>query len=205
MELLKINNLNFGYDDLIIKNFNLTIKDEECVALLGKSGIGKSTLLKLILGFDKERIDGEILFYGRNIKDISNLDLRKNIGIVFQDSKITLSANQTIGQNIMLYGMSYDYFNIKDKALRYLEMVGLDDVWYKYPYELSGGMAQRVGIVMAILIDPKLVLFDEPLSALDVVNQSYILKIIKELNCAKLFVSHDEEVAKKIADKIVYL
>lgn len=194
----------FG-NDLIFTDINLKIKKGDVIALTGKSGCGKSTLLKCINRLENIN-EGKIKFRGIDISKISMVELRKKIGIVFQDynlfEHLTVLDNLIIGLNkIKKYSMEES----KRMSLNILKKVDLIDKRDKYPDELSGGQKQRVAIARTLLMKPDIILLDEPTSALDKDVKDSVLKLIKELiddDMTLIIVSHEDEFIKKVSDKI---
>ena len=187
----------------VLKNLSLTIDEGEFVSIMGPSGSGKSTLINL-LGFIDSKYQGEYLYEGERL-DISNDSLlssirNKMVGFVFQN--FSLIENNTVLENVEL-PLLYNGCSKKDareKAIRYLEKVGLKDKIDKLPKQLSGGQQQRVAIARAIINDPKFIIADEPTGALDYHTSSEIMNLFKKLNeedgVTIVLVTHDEKMAK---------
>lgn len=188
----------------VLKGINIDIEKGELVCFLGPSGCGKTTLLRIIAGLESCNI-GSISV---NNKDITKLQpSQRNIGIVFQS--YSLFPNMTIYENIA-YGLKNGKVNksyIDDKVNRMMEMVDLVGMENKYPSELSGGQQQRVAIARAIILEPEILLLDEPLSALDAkvreTLRTEIKNIQRKLNITTILVTHDQEEAVSMGDKIV--
>jgi len=206
-----------GVANPVLDNINLTVREEEFIALVGPSGCGKTTLLNIIGGF-LEPSEGEVLVE-ENPAGRPNRDR----GIVYQD--YALFPWMTVLDNI-IYGIELEdinylekYFNFikyrrvrkeaTEKAKYYLEQTGLSDAAYKYPHQLSGGMRQRVAIAQALIMKPKILLMDEPFGALDVQTrealQILMLKIREDENNTVFFVTHDLEEALYIGSRIIVL
>lgn len=191
----------------ILENINIHINDGDFFILVGPSGSGKTTTLKLLNRLIKQT-SGDIFFQGKNIIEYNKRELRLNTGYVLQ--QISLFPNLTVEENISLIPemKKINKNVIKDKTLKLLEKVGLEPLKYlnKYPHELSGGEKQRVGILRAIIANPKILLMDEPFSALDPLSKSQLQDLIKKLhteyNMTTLFVTHDINEALKLGDKI---
>lgn len=208
MQGVNINNVSFAYpgtDKLILKDINLDVKPGEFVCLLGQSGCGKSTFLRLLAGLETPTT-GEITMDGAPVKGAS-LDR----GVVFQD--YGLFPWMTAGDNIMLALRQKfpkrDKKELKKVALDMLEAVGLDaSVYKKLPKELSGGMKQRCAIARAFGIDPPVLLMDEPFGALDAVTRARLQDLILELWSKQeqkktvFFVTHDVDEALLLASRI---
>jgi putative spermidine/putrescine transport system ATP-binding protein len=187
----------------VLKKTSLSIEKGQLVTLLGPSGSGKSTLLKSIAGL--ESIDsGSIIVDG---EDITNKQPRnRDVGMVFQ--QYVLFPNMNVYDNIA-FGLKIRKMNKNDvdkKVKEVLSLVEMQDKMYAYTHELSGGQQQRVALARSIILEPKILLFDEPLSALDrkirKILQMQIKKIQKELDITSVFVTHDQEEAMIISDKV---
>ncbi|MDQ8780863.1 ABC transporter ATP-binding protein [Streptococcus ruminantium] len=191
----------------ILKNLTFTIQEGEFFVLIGPSGSGKTTTLKLINRLI-EQTDGDILFQDKSLKDYNLRDLRLETGYVLQ--QIALFPNMTVAENIALIpemkGMDKTETLVKIREL--LSKVGLDPGSYlnRLPKDLSGGERQRIGILRAIIANPKVLLMDEPFSALDPINKTQLQDLIKDLHeeykMTTVFVTHDMDEAIKLADRI---
>lgn len=194
----------------ILENFNLKIDDGKLVVLIGASGCGKTTLLKMI-----NRLipitDGHILINGKDIKSMDSIELRRGIGYVIQQTG--LFPHMTVKENIEIIPklMGKAEGEIEKKTIELLNMVGLEPTEYlnRYPAELSGGQQQRVGVARAFAADAEIILMDEPFSALDPITrtelQEQLFNIQKEYNKTIVFVTHDMDEAINIADMICIL
>ena len=185
-----------------VKDVNLNIRNGEILGLVGESGCGKSTLSKAVLGMlDDADITGEIIHYTRRPQ------------MVFQDPFSSLNPAKTIGwileEPLRLFG-KYDEKERKERVLDMMERVGLDrELADRKPRELSGGQKQRVSIATALIQRPRLIIADEPVSALDVSIQGQILKLLlqlrDELDLSYLFITHDLNVCYSICDRVVVM
>lgn len=204
---MKVNNLHKIYGDKVVLNkvcFN--VKRGEFLSVLGPSGCGKTTLLKLLIGIEKQT-SGSIFL---NNIDISNLNSSKrNMGIVFQN--YALFPNMTVLQNVE-YALKFHELYKKDAkkiALEVLEQVGLKEHMNKRVDRLSGGQQQRVAIARTLALKPDIILFDEPLSALDAANRltmrQEIKRIQKEYNSTIIYITHDQEEAFTMSDRIMVM
>lgn len=193
--------------DTILNNLNFQVKTGEFFVLVGSSGSGKTTTLKLYNRLINQS-SGTITFENKNITDYSLRDLRLETGYVLQE--IALFPNLTVGENIalILEMKKLDKVTIDKRTKELLEKVGLDPEKYinRLPDELSGGEKQRVGILRAIIAHPKVLLMDEPFSALDPLSRTQLQDLIKllhnEYKMTVLFVTHDMHEALKLADRI---
>lgn len=207
MGYLKIDNINKKFGGFqALENINFEIQEGEFVCLLGPSGCGKTTLLRIISGLEDET-SGKV--YLRD-EDITNLPpAKRNFGIVFQS--YVLFPNMTAGENIA-YGLKSRKLpndEIDKRVDEVLQLVGLQEEKNKYPNKLSGGQQQRVAIARAIALSPKILLLDEPLSALDAKVREHlrieIKNIQRTLGITTVMVTHDQEEALTMADKIVVM
>ncbi|MCE7792499.1 dipeptide ABC transporter ATP-binding protein [Salipaludibacillus sp. CUR1] len=195
-----------------VDNISLELKRGETFGLVGESGCGKSTAGRTITRLFKPT-EGKIFFEG---KDITNLrgtqlrNLRQDIQMVFQDPYASLNPKMMVGsivsEPLVNYGKGSES-KLKDEVMNLLTRVGLpEDAYYKYPHEFSGGQRQRIGIARALALKPKLIVADEPVSALDVSVQSQVLNLLKELqdefDLTLLFIAHDLSVVKHMSDRI---
>ncbi|MGV3027330.1 ABC transporter ATP-binding protein [Streptococcus hyovaginalis] len=207
--MIEYQNVSHSYqgNGNILKQLTFTIKEGEFFVLVGPSGSGKTTTLKLINRLI-EQTDGDIFFQGKRLKDYDLRELRLETGYVLQ--QIALFPNLTVEENIALIpemkGM--DKAEIVDKTRQLLTKVGLDPDQYlsRLPQDLSGGERQRVGILRAIIANPKVLLMDEPFSALDPISKDQLQGLIKDLHeefgMTTVFVTHDMDEAVKLADRI---
>mgnify|MGYP001047627358 CR=1 FL=1 len=192
--------------DTILDNLSLNIKKNEFLTLLGPSGCGKTTLLRIIAGLEDVN-SGTIILQD---KDITNLEpSKRGFGIVFQS--YALFPNMTAYNNIAfpLKERKVSKEKIDNKVKEVLETVGLTNEAHKYPKALSGGQQQRIAIARALALEPKFLLLDEPMSALDAKVRHKlrmdIKRLQKELNITTIMVTHDQEEAITMADKIAIL
>lgn len=207
--ILEFENVTKYYgDDLVFSNVNLKIKKGDVIALTGKSGCGKSTLLKCINRLEHIN-DGKIKFKGINISEISMVQLRQKIGMVFQD--YNLFEHLTVLDNLII-GLIKIKKHSRDEsiheALDMLKKLDLIDKKDNYPNELSGGQKQRVAIARTLLMKPDIILLDEPTSALDKEMKDSVLNLIKKIveeDMTLIIVSHEEEFIKKVSNYIYQL
>ena len=199
--------LDYSVNGPILRDLTFTIQEGEFFVLIGPSGCGKTTTLKLINRL-LEQTDGDIFFQGKRLKDYNLRELRLETGYVLQ--QIALFPNMTVAENIALIpemkGM--DKAAILEKTRELLTKVGLEPDQYlnRLPKDLSGGERQRIGILRAIIAHPKVLLMDEPFSALDPISRSQLQDLIKDLHrefgMTTVFVTHDMDEAVKLADRI---
>ncbi|GMA63160.1 ABC transporter ATP-binding protein [Alicyclobacillus fastidiosus] len=221
--LLQVKKLNiqFHTDEVRVNAINgvdLTVPAGRAVAIVGESGSGKSTVMmavpRLLPG--NAIVDGEILFDGRDTVKLSEKDLRalrgREIGVIFQNPTAYLNPTKTIGQQLiepLLYHHMASAKAAKQQAISLLDQVGIADPearFNMYPFEFSGGMLQRVMIAIALIASPKLLIADEPTTALDVTIQADILVLLKKLQRERgmslVFVTHDLAVAAQLCDEV---
>ena len=202
---------NGGRQQHVIKNMDLEIMENDFTIIMGASGSGKSTLLYALSGMDKPTI-GKVLFAGREIQDYSNDELavfrRGNCGFVFQS--VYLLENQTVLDNVLTGALIVQKNSpeLVQKAKDLLKKVGIEeDMWNKYPSQLSGGEAQRVGIVRAIINDPKILFADEPTGALNSSASRDVLDIFTEVHKngqTIVMVTHDLKTALR-GNRVLFL
>ncbi|MDR0847981.1 MAG: ABC transporter ATP-binding protein [Propionibacteriaceae bacterium] len=207
---------------LAVRDVNFHLDQGEVVSVLGESGSGKSVTQKAIIGLidcPPGRIVGSIHFDGQELVGMSEKQYRairgRKIGMVFQDALDALNPTYTIGRQlteIFRVRRNMGKAEATEAAVTLIDQVGIPDARARlkdYPHQLSGGMRQRVCIAMAIALEPKLLIADEPTTALDVTVQAEILRLLKELqkktNMAMIFVTHDVSVARLVADRIIVM
>lgn len=199
-----------------VNNVSFNVYEGETLGLVGESGCGKSTLGNAILLLDKAT-KGQILYKGKDITNLTKAEtiaIRKDIQIIFQDPYASLNPRITIGNAIMepmkvhkLYASDAER---RDKTLEILNRVGLDDTAFnRYPHEFSGGQRQRIGIARTIALQPKLIVCDESVSALDISVQAQVLNLLNELKdnfgFTYIFISHDLAVVKYMSDQLLVM
>ena len=207
MANLEVKNLIKVYNNKrILNNLSFTVEDGEFLSILGPSGCGKTTLLKILIGIEKPT-SGQII---KNNLDITNNDpSKRGMGMVFQN--YALFPNMTVLQNVM-YALNLKIRNkekSKMESIRLLKMVNMEEHISKYPHELSGGQQQRVAIVRTLALKPDIILFDEPMSALDADNRLSLRKKLKELQnefkTTMIYITHDQEEAFSLSDRVMVM
>ena len=195
-----------------LSGIDFTVRQGETFGLVGESGCGKTTVGRVICCLT-EPTEGEVLFEGKDMFKMSRAELKKvrrDIQMIFQDPFASLDPRMTIGQIItepLIIHKIGDRASRRAMAEELLERVGLQPSYYnRYPHEFSGGQRQRIGIARALILKPKLVICDEPVSALDVSVQSQILNLLKELQkdmgLTYIFIAHGLNVVKYISDRV---
>lgn len=198
--------------NIILDNLNLHIPKEKITVLIGRSGGGKSVTLKHIIGLIKPD-SGQVLIKGVDLTRLSGVELnhiREKFGMLFQDG--ALFDSMTVGENVafpLVERTSQSKEEIEKRVKETLQSVGLEGIEEKLPSELSGGMRKRVGLARAIVMNPEIILYDEPTTGLDPLMTDTINKLIvdtqKRLQMTTFIISHDIEAAMRIADKLAVL
>ena len=225
--LLEVKNLNIEFHDhlipeTVVSDVNLTLDEGEILGIVGESGSGKSMTAHAIAGLlsrhDMKKT-GEILFEGKDLLTCPRAQLRaiqgNGISVIFQEPMTSLNPVKKIGWQVgetLRIHTELDKAEIKQRVLDMLKRVELSDpelVYGQYPHELSGGMRQRVMIASAMICKPKILIADEPTTALDVTIQAQIVKLLKKINrtekTAILFISHDLSLVKSLCERVVVM
>lgn len=196
-----------------VDDISFDVKVGETFGIVGESGCGKSTMGKSVIRLI-EPTDGKVILDGQDFTALKGKGLKKareNIKLIFQDPYASLNPRMTvkdiIGEPIDIAKIYKTKKERDDRIIEVMKQVGLNlDYLYRYPHEFSGGQRQRIGIARAIALQPKLIICDEPVSALDVSIQAKIINLLKELQqklgIAYIFISHDLSVVKHIADRV---
>ena len=199
-----------------VDNVSFTIEQGKTLGVVGESGCGKSTLGRVVLHL-LPATSGEILFDGKDISNPSKAelhDLRRNMQMVFQDPYSSINPRQSvaeiIGEPLKVYKICKTKEEYDARVKQLMEIVGLPERYeHSYPHELDGGRRQRIGIGRALALQPKFIVCDEPVSALDVSIQAQILNLMMdlqdEMNLTYIFVTHDLSVVKHISDDIMVM
>ena len=209
MSLLEIRHLQLKFYDTqppleVVKDVSFAMKEGEILGIVGESGSGKTQTALSVLGLLKKHEEisaGEILFEGKNLAEFSQKELEavrgKDISMIFQGLRLHTS---------------YTKEECKKRALdmlREVELAEVENIYNRYPHQLSGGMRQRIMIAAALVTEPKLLIADEPTTALDVTIQSQILKLLKKINekhhTGILFISHDLGVIRRLCDRVIVM
>ncbi|HFK1512947.1 ABC transporter ATP-binding protein [Bacillus paranthracis] len=198
-----------------VDDISFTIYEKETVSIVGESGCGKSTTGRAILRLD-EATSGKIIFQDKDLLELNNSAMRKvrkDLQVIFQDPFASLNPRQTVG-SILEEAIAIQ--NVCPKGERMAKVIGLlgkvglpPDAVKRYPHEFSGGQRQRIGIARALAVNPKLIICDEAVSALDVSVQAQVLNLLKQLQqqygLTYLFISHDLAVVRHISDRIIVM
>lgn len=226
-EILKINNLKVSFNTHLgevkaVRDISFGVKKSEVVGIVGESGSGKTvtalSIMRLLNQADRG-INGEIFFKGHDILKKTKKEMQRvrgsEIAMIFQDPAAALNPVFTIGNQIQETILQHQKMSkkaAKNKTIELLKKVGIDATEKgirHYPYELSGGMCQRVMIAMALSCEPTLLIADEPTSALDVTNQAQILELLKDENIRNetsiLLITHDLNVIAKVCSKVIVM
>ena len=205
--IIEIKNINVSYgSNHVLKDVSLNIENKDFYTFLGPSGCGKTTLLRLIAGFEKSS-SGELFIDG---KEVSNLNpWERDVGMVFQN--YALWPHMTVYKNISfgLEEKKLDKKEIKSRVDEILELVDLKDLSGRYPFQLSGGQQQRVALARTLVVKPKVLLLDEPLSNLDaklrVQMRKELQDLHKKIGITSIFVTHDQEEANSMSTNLAIL
>jgi putative spermidine/putrescine transport system ATP-binding protein len=206
-EFLRIDNLVKAFGaNVVVKGANLTFERGEFISLLGPSGCGKTTILRMIAGFERPT-SGSILVEGQDISPLA--PNQRKVGMVFQAYALfpNMNVEDNVAFGLKIAGMPADQRRVRVDEM--LSLIGLKGYGKRFPFEMSGGQQQRVALARALAPKPRMLLLDEPLSALDakirVSLRQEIRSIQRELGITTIFVTHDQEEALSISDRIVVM
>ena len=198
-----------------VDNVSFDVDGGEIVGIIGESGCGKSSLARALVGLTKFSATRVVFDWQYNLHELKTsqewINVRKNFQIIFQDPIASLDPSMVIGESIaepLRYLLKInDEKKIKREVLSMMRAVGLQkDKYYRYPHEFSGGQCQRIAIARALIVKPKLLICDEPVSALDVSIQAQVINLLiqlkKDLKLTIIFISHDLSVVKYICDRV---
>ncbi|MEZ3433625.1 MAG: ABC transporter ATP-binding protein [Lachnospiraceae bacterium] len=224
IENLKVSFHTYAGEVQAVRGVSLKVNAGECIAVVGESGSGKTVTSKAVLGLIAEppgeiKKDSRILFEGKNILDFTEKEWRnfrgKDAAMIFQDPMTSLNPTMKVGKQIMESILLHNKISkqeAKERAIELLRQVNIpnpEDRLNQYPYEFSGGMRQRVVIAIALACNPKLMIADEPTTALDVTIQAQIMKLLKEIqkknNTAVIMITHDLGVVAGMAEYITVM
>lgn len=218
MSILKVENLHKVFTTKnggkihALNGINLNINQGETLGLVGESGSGKSTLAKILMQLESPT-DGTFFIEGKSFDQYSKSNFYSMIQMVFQDPFSSLNPRKNIfsliTEPLKIQG-KYSKSELKEIAIRNMELVGLEESYlYTYPHTLSGGQRQRIGIARALTLNPKILILDEPISALDVSIQASILNLLnelqKKLGLTYIFIGHDLNVIRFLSDRVAVM
>ena len=226
--ILEVKDLNisfhtFGGEVQAIRGVNFELKKGETLAIVGESGSGKSVTTKSIMRLlppgNSEIKDGQILFEGKDLAKLSDKQMQKirgkDISMIFQDPMTSLNPTMTVGKQIMEPLIKHQNMSksaARERSLQLLKLVGIpkpEQRIKQYPHQFSGGMRQRVVIAIALACNPKILIADEPTTALDVTIQAQILELMKDLqhkiDTSIIFITHDLGVVANVADRVAVM
>lgn len=199
--------------NIVLNDFNLTIKKEENVVVLGKSGSGKSVLIKCIIGLLKPDA-GTIKVFGENISTLNHDDLdrmRTKIGFLFQGNALydSMTVRENLEFSLRRHWIDLSKKQIDDLVIESLENVGLTHTVNMMPAELSGGMLKRVALARTMILKPEIILYDEPTTGLDPVTareiDNLIIKLQRKYHISSIIITHDMNCVKNTADRVALL
>lgn len=224
MNILEVENLKVWDSNtgkIIIYNSSFNLKQGSCLAIVGESGSGKSMTCRSIMRLNKAwiRQSGDILFKGENLSNLSEKAMRKkrgrNLCMILQNGMSAFDPSCVIGVHVretLVEHFGWSNNEIEGKMKNAMESVMLKnpiEIMNKYPHQLSGGMLQRIMIALALVLEPDIIIADEPTTALDTVSQFEVveqfIKLRERMGCSMIFISHDLGVVQKIADDVLVM
>lgn len=216
--MIELKNISFKYElqeEKTLKDINLHVKEGEFIGLIGKNGAGKTTLCSIIRGiipdFVQGDISGDIVIDSKNINDIERGEMAELVGFVFQNPFSQISGiKDTVFEEIAygLENLGVEREEMKRRVKNVIELLNIEDLQDKNPLELSGGQSQRVAIASIIVMNPKILIFDEPTSQLDPLGTEEIfdiLKLLKKEHKTIILVEHKIDLIAEYADRVVVL
>ena len=212
--VIEIANLckSFG-DNHVLNNFNMNLQQGQNLAVLGKSGSGKSVLIKCIIGLMSPD-EGTIKVFDTNIPDLNQYDLDKirvRVGFLFQSNALydSMTVRENLEFPLLRHWIEKEKRNVNELVMEALENVGLPETVDMMPAELSGGMKKRISIARTLILKPDIILYDEPTTGLDPITareiSNLILKVQEKYNTSSVIISHDMNCIKIVADQIIML
>jgi len=210
--VLRIKNLkkSFG-DNHVLKGFNMSLYEGENLVIMGKSGSGKSVMIKCLMGLEQPD-EGEIEIMGNNVLEFEHQELdllRREIGFLFQGSALYDSMSVRENLEFPLRKQHIPQTKKDELVIQALESVGLTSALELIPDELSGGMKRRVALARAIILNPKIIIYDEPTTGLDPITAKEIIQLMrdiqKEYGSSALIITHDVDCSRVIADRMILL
>ena len=211
-KLIEVKNFYVNYGDKeVLKDLNFTVREKECFTIVGESGVGKTTILRCIIGL-KRPTQGEVIVEEKNVVSMNEEELvpiRKKVAYAFQTG--ALFDSMTVFENLSFPLVEHNqmsYETVKKRVYKELEEFELQGTENLYPSELSGGMRKRVGIARCMMLKPKVILYDEPTVSLDPYNTAKLVKTmlkLKRRGTTSILVTHNMPVALKISDRIALL
>ena len=204
MAYLAVNNLNLTIDSKeILRDVSFTVNKGEFLSILGPSGCGKTTIMRILIGLLKPSA-GSVVLEGNDITEAAPSN--RNMGIVFQN--YALFENMTVYENVA-YAAKIKNVDYKENVDKLIAVMGLEEHKNKKPFELSGGQQQRVAIARTLAVNPEIILFDEPMSALDVDTKLELRRELKDLQkkfgSTMIYITHDQEEAFSMSDRVMVM
>lgn len=212
--VLEIKNLHKGFGDLqVLNGFNLELHEGENLVLMGKSGSGKSVMIKCMVGL-MEPDKGNVKVLGKDISTLTHQEmdeLRAEIGFLFQGSALydSMTVRENLEFPLRRHTHKFDLKNTEELVMEALKNVGLEHTVDQMPEELSGGMQRRIALARALILQPKIILYDEPTTGLDPITAKEIIELMQSIqdkyNTSSLIITHDVDFARVISNRIILL
>lgn len=212
--VLEIENLQLSFgENEVLKGFNLELQEGEMLAVMGRSGSGKSVLIKCVVGLI-EPDDGRIEVLGKKISELDQHEmdnLRADIGYLFQGSALydSMTVRENLEFPLRRHEEKFDLKKTDELVKEALENVGLAQSIDLMPAELSGGMARRIALARALILQPKIIFYDEPTTGLDPVTAREIIQLMKDIQekykASSLIITHDVDCVRRVADRVILL